>query len=237
MMEKLKNLIRLLQLWVIDKNSFRAIWHVRRSKLTYLELNALIDLLECVRNMEQRNGEGIIVEAGCALGGSALVIATAKSNERPLYLFDAFEMIPPPSDLDGEDAHERYGQIVSGDAAGIKGGMYYGYQEDLLESVTNEFLNSGFSLTEDHLHFVKGYYQESLHINLPVALAHLDCDWYDSVKICLERVVPNLVSGGVIIVDDYDAWSGCRKAVDEFFWGRENEFEFVKKSRLHIIRR
>jgi asparagine synthase (glutamine-hydrolysing) len=31
--------------------------------------------------------------------------------------------------------------------------------------------------------------------------------------------------GGVIILDDYDAWSGCKKAADEYFDGKLMYFE------------
>ena len=33
----------------------------------------------------------------------------------------------------------------------------------------------------------------------PVALAHLDCDWYASVLTCLENIVPRLAPGGVLV--------------------------------------
>ena len=71
----------------------------------------------------------------------------------------------------------------------------------------------------------------------PVALAHIDGDWYNSVKVCLDRIAPRLVPGGVLVIDDYDAWSGCRKAVDEWFAGKDDRFEFVRRERLHIERR
>jgi asparagine synthase (glutamine-hydrolysing) len=32
----------------------------------------------------------------------------------------------------------------------------------------------------------------------------------------LERIFPNLVVGGSIILDDYHDWGGCRQATDEF---------------------
>ena len=49
-----------------------------------------------------------------------------------------------------------------------------------------------------------------------VVLAHVDCDWYDPVKLCLERTLEVLRSGGFIILDDYNDYGGCRKATDEF---------------------
>ncbi len=87
------------------------------------------------------------------------------------------------------------------------------------------------------MHFVRGTYEKSLILNDPVAFAHIDCDWYESVKVCLERIEPKLVSGGILIIDDYYTWSGCSKAVDSYFHNRSDGFNFVKKSRLHIIKK
>ena len=50
----------------------------------------------------------------------------------------------------------------------------------------------------------------------PIALLRLDGDWYDSTKICLEHLYPLLSPGGIIIMDDYWTWEGCRKATDEY---------------------
>ena len=50
-----------------------------------------------------------------------------------------------------------------------------------------------------------------------IALLRLDTDWYESTKHELTHLYPRLVSGGVLIVDDYGYWKGSRKAVDEYF--------------------
>ena len=84
---------------------------------------------------------------------------------------------------------------------------------------------------------VKGLYSDTLKIDSPVSLAHIDCDWFDSVMTCLERIAPRLVKGGALVIDDYDNWSGCKSAVDLYFNDRKAEFDFVRKSRLHIVKR
>jgi asparagine synthase (glutamine-hydrolysing) len=52
---------------------------------------------------------------------------------------------------------------------------------------------------------------------------------------CLTRIAPLLSVGGRLIIDDYDTWSGCRAAVDEYFAGRTG-FRFERRGRLHIVR-
>ena len=52
-----------------------------------------------------------------------------------------------------------------------------------------------------------------------IAFAYLDMDLYQSTFDALAFIVPRLVPGGVILVDDYDApvqWPGVRLAVDAF---------------------
>jgi asparagine synthase (glutamine-hydrolysing) len=39
-----------------------------------------------------------------------------------------------------------------------------------------------------------------------------------------------------LVIDDYDAWSGCRKAVDTFFADKRGDFRFERHARLHIVR-
>ena len=73
---------------------------------------------------------------------------------------------------------------------------------------------------------VKGYFQDTLpqwkeKIG-PISFLHLDCDLYESYKICLENLWPNLSPGGMALFDEYDAeqdkrvWTGPKKGIDEF---------------------
>jgi asparagine synthase (glutamine-hydrolysing) len=234
---RLRRWRRLLALRVTEPQCFRAIKRVRQEKLTYLQVSALADLCECVGQLERDGRDGIMIEAGCALGGSAVVIAAAKNPSRPLYVYDLFGMIPPPSERDGQDAHDRYAEIVDHQSDGIKGDEYYGYQQDLFERVKATFPRLGYPIEKHNIHLVQGLFEDTLVVTQAVALAHLDCDWYDSVLACLQRIEPRLVQGGTLIIDDYDDWSGCRAAVDDYFAGRQGEFDFVRRSRLHIIRK
>jgi len=55
----------------------------------------------------------------------------------------------------------------------------------------------------------------------------LDTDWYESSKYELEQMYDNVVSGGVIIFDDYYHWNGQRKATDDFFASKNLKYDFV----------
>jgi len=209
---------------------------VRDDALTYLSREALTDLHDRVREAENRGIDGALMEAGCALGGSAIVMAAAKAQERPLFVYDVFGMIPPPSERDGPDVHERYEIIRSGQSTGIKGATYYGYEENLLEQVRDNFARHGFPTAEHSVSLVQGLFQDTIDPDGPVAVAHIDGDWYESVMTCLERIEPHLPVGGVLVIDDYEAWSGCRTAVDEYFADKQDRYAFESRARLHIVR-
>lgn len=223
---------------LVGSRKRRTIARVWRDRLTYLEPPALADLWDRAREVERRGLPGVLVETGCALGGSAIVLAAAKARERELRVYDVFGMIPAPSKADGADVLTRYDVISSGDAEGLDGDPYYGYEPNLAGKVASTFDRYSLPRFEHGVRLVQGLYHDTLHLDGPVALAHVDCDWYESVLVCLERIVPHLVPGGVLVIDDYDAWSGCRRAVDDYFGaGGGGEFDFERRERLHVVRR
>jgi asparagine synthase (glutamine-hydrolysing) len=121
--------------------------------------------------------------------------------------------------------HDRYKAIVEGKSTGIGGDKYYGYQEDLYDVVQSNLKSFGIDCEKQSVSLVKGLIQDTMKIDEPVAFAHVDVDWYEPVLTCLKRVFPNLVVGGSIILDDYHAWGGCRKATDEYL--REVTGQFI----------
>ena len=225
---------RLIFIFLAKPGAFFTLLRVRRSRLSYLGIVALADLIEAVISIERQKLPGVFMEAGCALGGSALVITSAKSKDKPFFVYDVFGLIPSPGQEDGQDSIHRYEQIVAGESSGIAGNEYYGYVPDLYEVVQKNFYQFKLPPSEHNVELVKGLFEDTLVLRQPVAFAHLDCDWYASVKTCLERIVPCLVPGGRLVIDDYDDWSGCKKAVDEYFYDKMTEYEFKYRKKLHI---
>jgi O-methyltransferase len=209
---------------------------VRKQRLTYLPVGALNDLYAAAAAADEQGRPGVLLEAGCALGGSAIVITQAKDAGRPLYIYDVFGMIPPPTDEDGPDIHERYEKIKSGGAAGIGGDPYYCYEDALMDRVRDTFDTFDLPVEDNAVTLVQGLFQDTITGDEPVALAHIDGDWYDSVRTCLERIGPRLTPGGVMVIDDYFYWSGCRTAVDEFLAANPDDYTTVRQTRLHIVK-
>lgn len=214
-----------------------AVRAVREEHLTLLGIRPLHDLAHAVLDAEARALPGVLLECGTARGGSAIVIAAAKAPGRRLAVHDVFGLIPPPTADDGEDVHARYATIVEGRAKGGGGETYYGYRDDLYAEVRESFARHGLPVETSDVELVRGLFEDTLTGDEPVAVAHLDGDWYASTRTCLERVVPRLVPGGRVVVDDYLAWSGCRTAVDEFLAADPAQHGLVREmhSRLHLV--
>ena len=213
----------------------RVIVSVKEQRLTLLGARHLRNLATCVRHIEAAGVPGVIIEAGTAQGGSAIVIAAAKAVDRAMRVYDVFGMIPAPGEGDGADVHRRYRTIASGAAQGLGEDVYYGYHEDLYGEVRASFARLGLPAEENNVELVKGLFEDTLQIDGPVAFAHLDGDWYESTMTCLSRIAPRLSPGGRIVIDDYYAWSGCRRAVDDYFRGRDG-FRLLPRAKLHVIR-
>jgi hypothetical protein len=212
-----------------------AITRAREEHLTYLKADNLRALAAVVVDLEADNRPGLLIEAGAARGGSAIVIAAAKAAERPMKVYDVFGMIPPPTERDGADVHKRYETIAGGGAKGPGGETYYGYRDDLYDEVTESFSRLGVPLAEHNVELVRGLFEDTIVLDEPVAFAHLDGDWYESTMTCLTRIAPLLVPGGRIVLDDYYKWSGCRTAVDEYFKDRDG-FRLERRAKLHVVR-
>jgi hypothetical protein len=207
----------------------------RAEHLSYLRKNDLRELATIVADADANQLPGLIVEAGTARGGSAIVMAAAKAPTRPMKVYDVFGMIPAPSEQDGADVHRRYEKIAGGEAKGVGGDTYYGYRDDLYDEVKASFTRLGVPVDEHNVELVQGLFEDTIDLDQPVAFAHLDGDWYESTMTCLERIAPLIVPGGRIVLDDYDHWSGCRRAVDEYFADRPG-FRLEHKAKLHVIR-
>jgi O-methyltransferase len=162
---------------------------------------------------------GDLVECGVWKGGAVGTMAiahmsSAKPPFRYLQLFDSWQGLPEPRvDTDGAVAVKLTSRNASGKLRPIG------------ECVAD--IGDCQRLLEDQIRYPRalikyhrGWFQDTLPKVAPamgpIALLRLDGDWYDSTKICLEYLYPRVVSNGVIHIDDYGHWVGCRRAVDEF---------------------
>ena len=92
---------------------------VHEQRLTYLTPAKLLRLEQCVASVISEEVPGAFLEAGVALGGSAIVLAHhAQRHGRRFDGYDVFGQIPPPGPEDPGKVHRRYAQILGGESAG-----------------------------------------------------------------------------------------------------------------------
>lgn len=189
---------------------------VRAKRLTYLTDERFVSLAGEIDRIKRTDVPGDFYELGIALGGSAIFLASQLDGARRFKGFDVFGMIPPPTERDEEDTHARYKVISEQKSTGIRGDKYYGYVENLYDKVVGSFSEFSLDVDGERISLHKGLFQDTLRFGPDdrIALAHIDCDWFDPVHYCVSTISPALSVGGAIIIDDYNDYAGCRKAVD-----------------------
>ena len=198
-----------------------AIQAVLGASLTYCSHGGKLKrIAEAVVEVASRNVDGIYLEAGVALGGSAIVIGSAKPRDSRLKLYDVFDLLPAPGANDEPRAHAVYQQFLDGQrTAPIDRNYLAGVAAGMKGTVQQNLAAHGITLAEDHVEMIAGDFKDTLFVDEPIAFAHIDCDGYDAIKVCLERLSDRVSPGGLLVFDDYASFSGARKAIDEWLAG------------------
>jgi O-methyltransferase len=230
---------RIVRRWDLFRLSAVA-QRMRRERLTYLRPAKLVRIETALRRLRQRRVPGDYLEFGVALGGTAALIAQAARRADSRFVgLDVFATIPPPtSEHDDAKSRERYAVIAAGEATGIGDEVYYGYRDDLLDHVGQVLASVDAPVDGRQIRLAKGLFDETwptLDVER-VAFAHIDCDWHDPVLYCLNAVAPKLSDDGVIVIDDYHDYPGCRTAVDAFL-EQNRGFRMVPGANPLIARR
>jgi O-methyltransferase len=172
---------------------------------TMINVHGLFRLARLTDAINHGGINGNIVECGTWNGGSSALMAARclahpDGRRRAFWLYDSFEGLPEPSEHDGAQA----------------GWYFKGWLVADPENIRRAFSRVGFPATQCHI--VKGWFQDTLRSSDtgPIALLHIDADWYESVKICLDTFYDQVQPGGYVVFDDYGYFDGCNKAVDEF---------------------
>ena len=186
--------------------------HSREFDFVPYEMNTkytrrLLHFERLLRRIERVDGR--IIECGVGPGRSIFafsVISESLGRPREIWGYDTFEGMPPPQEQDGpENAH--------------KGGWWSYSREHVRELLRFSGLDESF--IRDGITFVPGDLRETLptYDGGPIALLHLDVDFYASYKCALEFLYPHVSKGGIVAFDEYGSatWIGATRAIDEFF--------------------
>ena len=152
-----------------------------------------------------KNISGDIVECGVWRGGMIAGIAELLGTKSKYFLYDSFEGLPEAKEIDGTSAKEWQNNS--------EGEHYY----DNCKAEIN-FANEAMTKSSVDFELIKGWFENTVpyHKHEKISILRLDADWYDSTIICLKHLFPKVVSGGIIIIDDYYVWEGCTKAVHDY---------------------
>ena len=218
----LKKILFFFNIKLVSKNSFlidgRQIKNILRMKY-FFDISS--------------NLEGNIVECGVGKGRTLFYLMTflydnSSHKFKKLWGFDSFRGFPS---IDGAESSVR----------NPKKGEWGGTE---VEDIKKIMLSGGIPepYVDKKLMLVEGFFQDTLskYNNEPIAFLHLDVDLYISYKITLEYFYPYVVSGGVIVFDEYGElnWPGATKAIDEFTELYNCELEYsVEFDKYYIIKK
>jgi hypothetical protein len=162
-----------------------------------------------LNQLEKLKGvQGDIVECGVSIGHGALLFLLMSEYlgvERTYYGFDSFSGFPDPVQKDG--------------VTPITGKDFWANPPETVLRVLRDGRIPENQIRE-RVRLVKGFFDKTLpKYEGKIALLHLDGDLYESYKISLTCLYDKVVTGGIIMFDEYDdqRWPGARKAIDEFF--------------------
>lgn len=204
---------------------------------TQASFERLATLWQQVLYLDRFRIPGALVECGVWRGGCVGLMAMAHMQSaaqpwREIHLFDSFEGLHQPDRrLDGDRAIEL--------ADGAADGKIEPIGACVAEQALSRQLLADIGYPEHLIHYHVGWFQETIPRDAaavgPIALLRLDADWYEPTRIALDHLYPEVRSAGVVVVDDYGHFEGCRKAVDDFIAGQEkpillNHIDYTARS-------
>ena len=196
-------------------------------------------LSNAIKFVKDNNLQGDFVECGVWRGGNLILMNELNKFydlKKKVYGYDTFDGMSQPTNFD-IDAYNIFAKnrLEKSLKTKLKENIHcYSPIDEVEENIkTNSSLNE--------IILIKGMVEKTLlnKDNIPnkISILRLDTDFYESTKTELEILFPKLVSGGVLILDDYGYWSGARKAVDEYFKNLNYWLHYVDESCRYIIKR
>jgi len=169
----------------------------RTARRSVLSRDRRINIFLLIKFYLKRLDPGHIIEFGTYRGGSAIFMALAAKEFLPgvkVWALDSFSGFPK---IDPSiDSHTR---------------------TQFVDTNVDEVREFAAECGLDNVEFVKGRIEDTASDVLKeagkIALAHIDCDVYSTVKYSWEAVKGYMVSGGYVVFDDATT-SGCLGATE-----------------------
>lgn len=200
-------------------NKIRYATAALRAELVYRKFKnaTMVGHLQYIENLAiastaARNVPGAIIECGTWRGGMSAGLMSTMGPDRQYYFFDSFEGLPPATSEDGPAAVAYQADVSS---------IHY---RDNCRATIKEFEGaiSRVRGPSYNRRIIQGFYDKTfptfdMSRVGPIAVLRLDADWYESTILCLRKFWTSVAEGGVLLIDDYQTWDGCTKAINEFF--------------------
>lgn len=164
--------------------------------------------IETINFIIDNNIAGDIVEIGVWRGGMIMTMLyqLLKRNikNRHIHLYDTFTGMTEPCKNDFECASGRKACDI--------------FEQVKCEASFEECKKNVESVgyPSEFIHFHVGDIRNVSFVPEKIAFLRLDNDWYELYKFELPIFEPRVVLNGVITIDDYGHWNGCKQAVDEY---------------------
>ena len=165
--------------------------------------------LDFFRQTSELPGE--LVECGVFKGASLMRWIKFRSLlehpfSRRVVAFDTFGAFPEATYAPDSARRARF--VEEGGDRSIS-------RQDLQSLLQQQSLDQNVELVEgDILKTVPEYLERNAELR--ISLLHIDVDLYEPTRVCLEAFYPRVVRGGLVILDDYGAFPGANKAIEEF---------------------
>jgi hypothetical protein len=161
----------------------------------------------CVEDIIQRKIPGDLIETGVWRGGATIfmraILKAYNILDRNVWVADSFEGLPLPNPGGyPADAGDRLNE----------------FKELAVSMEQVQFNFAKYGLLDQQVKFLKGWFRDTLPAAPieKIAVLRLDGDMYESTMDALNALYPKLGIGGYLIVDDYGAIPGCKKAINDY---------------------
>lgn len=180
---------------------------------TMTSIERLQQSINAVDYVIKNSIDGDFIEIGVWKGGVIMSmlykLLQLGITYRKVHLFDTFEGMTEPCEKD-IDPYDRKAENIFDE---VKCECSIEHVKFAIESVGYPMQN---------IYFHKGDIRAVNIEDIPIKIANLrlDNDWYELYKFELPIFEPNVTNGGVITIDDYGHWNGCKEAVDDYINGK-----------------
>ena len=184
-------------------------------QLAYSTEETLLFTRDCAARLKDTDGD--YVECGVAAGGQVIAMAVGAPN-KIIHAFDSFEGIPLPSNKDDQMPGIKF--LTTSEQLQLPNPGSQKLESSGATAVPeHEFIfNIRSAVPDIKIVIHRGWFEntvEKADIE-KIALLRLDGDLYNSTMVCLKALFPKVISGGIVIIDDWQL-AGCRLACEDYF--------------------